>query len=72
MRALFCRKWEIITPLARGIIGFIGPEGVLMLPKRLQTEYESYPFHSFVVSIDEFSRARDPKGEEPHNHLTFS
>ena len=28
-------QWEILTPLARGIIGFIGPKGVLMLPKGL-------------------------------------
>ena len=26
-------EWEIITPLARGVIGFIGPKGALMLPK---------------------------------------
>ena len=28
-------EWEIITPPAQGIIGFISPEGILMLPKGL-------------------------------------
>ena len=29
------KKWDIITPHARGIIGIFNPEGVLMLPKGL-------------------------------------
>ena len=31
------REWDIITPHVRGIIGIFSPEGVLMLPKGLQT-----------------------------------
>ena len=31
-------NWDIITPHVHGIIGFIRPEGVLMLPEEPWTE----------------------------------
>ena len=59
-------KWEITTPHARGIIGIIGPEGVLMPPKGHRAQFEARGWHQNARGAD---NTNDPKGMGCSKHI---